>query len=132
MSLLDEGYSETDESGSGQYNMDPHYEYEKMTHLNAHMYRDGYVMMVPVGGPPSSAGGETVQRPAVPSHYDVPADFCNKQVSNGDASSTPSPSPSKYENCCPLTIIEEAPRRQEHSDIYENFPDGPRLRNRVS
>ena len=152
----DEGYSETDESGSGQFNMDPDRsehamlarrnteppqasarsplpqrsntapssirEYEKMTHPNAPMYQDGYVMMVPVGGPPSGAGGETVQRPTVPSHYDVPATFRKKQVSNGDASLTTSPSPSKYENCGPLPTIEEAPRRQERSDIYENFP----------
>lgn len=141
----DEGYSENDESGSGQFPMDPEIphqrrntepprdvirvqvphrsntapscsqNYEKMVHPNAALYREDYIPMIPAGRRNSGGG----QRPQVPSHYDVPPPFRNKRP-NGDISS--STSPLNYENCGSLPTIEEAPKRGGQVEIYENFP----------
>ena len=152
----DEGYSENDESGSGQFTMDPPdgtasqrrnteppspsgpraqvprrsntapsnmREYERMVHPNAPMYREGYVVMYP-------GGNGMVQKPVVPSHYDVPSAL--RQRSTG-ASNSPSSSssPRKYENTAPLPTIEEArgPKRRSEIENYENFPRPPDAEN---
>lgn len=141
----DEGYSEHDESGSGQFQMDPDIphqrrntepprdvlrvqvphrsntapsssqNYEKMVHPNAALYKEDYIPMIPAGR--RNSGGS--QRPQVPSHYDVPPPFRNRRP-NGDISS--STSPSNYENCGSLPTIEEAPKRSGRVEVYENFP----------
>ena len=178
----DEGYSEkNDESGSRQFRMDPELDhsrrgsesttqksmmrgrfpqrnstapsasqtYEKMVHPNAPLYQEGYVEMIPAGGvggamtiqrpavpshydvpiPAGGAGGAlAIQRPAVPSHYDVPPPFRKKPVPNGDPSLLSSSSPSNYENCSSLPTLEEAPTRSQQSEVYENFPRPAKLR----
>jgi hypothetical protein len=158
-SPTDEGYSEeNDESGSGQFRMDPElldhgrrgsetttqkstmrvqfpqrsytapsgsHIYEKMVHPNAPLYQEGYVEMIPAGG---AGGAMAIQRPAVPSHYDVPPPFRKKPVPNGDSSLSSSSSPSNYENCSSLPTIEEAPTRRQQSEVYENFPRPAKLR----
>ena len=151
----DEGYSEeNDESGSGQFRMDPDLSehgrrstepasqkstlrvqfpqrsytapsgsqvYEKMTHPNALLHQEGYVQMIPTGG------AMTIQRPAVPSHYDVPPSFRKRPFASGESALSLSTSPSNYENCSPLPTIEEAPNRRERSEVYENFPRPAKL-----
>ena len=149
----DEGYSEeNDKSGSGQFRMDPELDhsrmgsestpiYEKMVHPNAPLYQEGYVKMIPAGGvggamtiqrpavpshydvpiPAGGAGGAmAIQRPAVPSHYDVPPPFRKKPVPNGDPSLSSSSSPSNYKNCLLLPTIEEAPIGRQQSEVYNN------------
>ena len=151
VSLPDEGYSESEESGSGQFTMDPDLtehvphgrrntepprvavraplpqrsntapsssqNYERMVHPNASLHQDGYVAMVPVPGL-----GMAIHRPIVPSHYDVPPPFRKRPGTNGDSSLPSSSSPSTYENCGHLPTIEEAPKRNGRSEVYENFP----------
>ena len=131
----DEGYSENDESGSGQFtiqcrNTEPPHDvqvpprssrapscsqnYEKMVHPNAALFKEDYIL-IPAGR--HNSGGD--QRPKVPSHYDVPPPFCNRRP-DGDISS--STSPSNYENCGSLPTNKEAPKRGGQVEIYENFP----------
>ena len=124
----DEGYSEAEESGSGQFPMDPDpssslrgqrgsEEYTYVTMNSPHVNvgpQEEYVTMV--SAPVGSAG--TPSRPIVPSHYDVPPPFRRRSLGNGDSVSS-SASPSNYENSLPT--IEEAPKQRGHSDVYENF-----------
>lgn len=152
----DEGYSENDESGSGQFTMDPPdgtssqrrntepplpggprtqipkrsntapsnlREYERMVHPNAPIYQEGYVMMYP-------GGNGAMQKPVVPSHYDVPSAL--RQRSTGSSGSpSSSTSPRKYENTTPLPTIEEAraPKRRSEIENYENFPRSREIEN---
>ena len=121
----DEGYSENDESGSGQFRMDPEVAtemYETMRHPGT---QEEYIKMIP-----AFTSGMTLPRPAVPSHYDVPPPFRKRSVPNGDQSNSSSASPSNYENCATLPTIQEAPKQRQHSlDVYENFPAAVRTKN---
>jgi hypothetical protein len=110
----DEGYSENEESGSGQFQMDPddHHQYETMRHPSITQQED-YIKMIP-----ALANVATIHRPAVPSHYDVPP--LRKRTSESPVSS--SASPSNYENSGPLPTIQEAPKGKERTEVYENFP----------
>ena len=139
VSPQDEGYSENEESGSGQFRMDPdlgagdhhhHYEtmpphipeqheYETMRHPSLsgsqQQAHEDYIKMIP-----AFTNGLTIPRPQIPSNYDVPPPF-RKRNGNSPASSSASPS-SNYENSGPLPTIEEAPKVRGHPEVYENVP----------
>ena len=135
----DEGYSENEESGSGQFAMDPDLPsqgsarmqqniaamrrsqepctYVTMTSPHAQSNQDEYVHMVS-----APTNGTTIPRPNIPSHYDVPGPLRKKPITTSDS---PSASPSNYENSGPLPTIEEAPTKgRGQSDMYENFTVG--------
>jgi hypothetical protein len=141
----DEGYSEeNEESGSGQFKMDPdfgassdahHYEtmppcdeeqheYETMRHPSHSGHdeaHEDYIKMIP-----AIAKALTIPRPVVPSNYDVPPPFRRR---NGESPVPSSASPSSnYENSGPLPTIQEAPKTREQPELYENVPAASKAR----
>ena len=80
----DEGHAEENEElGSGQLRMDPgvaaggeHHQYETMRHPSMKgQQQEEYIKMMP-----AFANRMTIQRPAVPSNYDVPPPFRNYET----------------------------------------------------
>ena len=76
---------------------------------------EDYIKMIP-----AFANRLTIQRPQIPSNYDVPPPF-RKRNGTSPASLSASPS-SKYENSGPLPTIKEAPKVRGHPEVYENVP----------
>ena len=132
----DEGYSENEESGSGQFRMDPEVVgdlYETMRHpgvgsapQNQQQEEEEYIKMMPA----LANRATTIPRPTVLSNYDVPRPFRRRAVPNGDPSSSSVSSSASPSNYSSLPTIQEAPKptrgRSDRSDVhyhptYENM-----------